>query len=225
MLATPNNTENTSTKAIPSADQVTLLQQQNAELIAQVSDLKKQLDAFKKMLFGKRSEKRPFDIPEQGSLFDGYDDEEQESDKEQPEKIKISYERGKAKKARPDNCVTDEGLRFDDDVPVKRIRLTPPEIDGLDESQYEIIGVERRHKLAQQQASYTVLEYEIPQIKLKSDDRIVSAPAAPSVLERSLADVSLLAGVLTDKYAYHLPLYRQHQRIEAAGVTFCRARR
>ena len=33
-----------------------------------------------------------------------------------------------------------------------------------------------------------------------------------------MADVSLLAGILTDKFPYHLPLYRQHQRIHAAGL-------
>jgi hypothetical protein len=38
------------------------------------------------------------------------------------------------------------------------------------------------------------------------------------VLGRSLADVSLLAGLAIDKFLYHLPLYRQHQRMEAAGI-------
>ena len=44
-------------------------------------------------------------------------------------------------------------------------------------------------------------------------------PAPPSVLEKSHADVSLLAGMPVDKFRYHLPLYRQHQRLTAAGVT------
>jgi len=43
------------------------------------------------------------------------------------------------------------------------------------------------------------------------------------VLEKSYADVSLLAGMLIDKFRYHLPLYRQHQRMRAAGVTVSRA--
>jgi transposase len=33
----------------------------------------------------------------------------------------------------------------------------------------------------------------------------------------SRADVSLIAGVLTDKLQWHLPLYRQHQRMGEAG--------
>ena len=43
------------------------------------------------------------------------------------------------------------------------------------------------------------------------------------MLEKSYADVSLLAGMLVDKFRYHLPLYRQHQRIQAAGITVSRA--
>lgn len=216
-------TTSDSTVNTTSDEQVKLLRQDNAQLSVQVANLQKQLDVFKQMLFGKRSEKRPFDIPGQAGLFDGDKEDASTQEQAEPEKQKISYERGKAKKGRPDNCVTAEGLRFDEDVPIKHITLTPPEIEGLSEDQYEIIGVERRYKLAQQQASYTVLAYEIPQIKLKSDGSLVSAPAAPAVLERSIGDVSLLGGLLVDKFAYHIPLYRQHQRIEAAGITLARS--
>jgi transposase len=49
----------------------------------------------------------------------------------------------------------------------------------------------------------------------------VGAPSA--VFGGALADVSLLAGLLVDKFAYHLPLYRQHQRLRDAGITLSRA--
>ena len=38
-----------------------------------------------------------------------------------------------------------------------------------------------------------------------------------------MADVSVLAGLLVDKFAYHLPLYRQHQRLQAGGITLSRS--
>ena len=38
-----------------------------------------------------------------------------------------------------------------------------------------------------------------------------------------MADVSLLAGMLVDKFVYHLPLYRQHQRIRQSGIDLSRA--
>jgi transposase len=42
------------------------------------------------------------------------------------------------------------------------------------------------------------------------------------VFEKSFADVSLLAGLLIDKFTYHLPLYRQHQRLLQAGIRLSR---
>jgi len=38
-----------------------------------------------------------------------------------------------------------------------------------------------------------------------------------------VADVSFLVGLLIEKFQYHLPLCRQHQRLSAAGVTLSRA--
>jgi len=42
------------------------------------------------------------------------------------------------------------------------------------------------------------------------------------VLEGSRADVSFIAAVLMDKFAWHLPLYRQHQRLQAQGFKLSR---
>ena len=45
-------------------------------------------------------------------------------------------------------------------------------------------------------------------------------PNAPvGVIEGSRADVSFIAGLLIDKFAYHLPFYRQHQRLGDGGIT------
>ena len=51
----------------------------------------------------------------------------------------------------------------------------------------------------------------------------LSCPPAPAgVLEGGRADVSFLAGLIVDKFLYHLPLYRQHQRLLAAGIEVSR---
>lgn len=44
-----------------------------------------------------------------------------------------------------------------------------------------------------------------------------------NVLEGCYADVSLLAGLMVDKAVYHLPLYRQHQRLLDSGIQLSRA--
>ena len=116
----------------------------------------------------------------------------------------------------------ESGLRFSSDVPVKTIPLKPEEVADLKEGEdYEVIGEKVTRRLAQRPASYVVLKYVRPVVKLKSD-QVVSHPAPEGVFERSFADVSLVAGILVDKFQYHLPLYRQHQRLAAGGVTISR---
>jgi transposase len=77
--------------------------------------------------------------------------------------------------------------------------------------------------LVQTPSSYQVEEVVRPVVKLKAEERLVTAPAEVGVLEHSLVDVSALAGLLIDKFRFHMPLYRQHQRMEAAGVHLARS--
>ena len=198
------------------------------ELLVSVADLsiklkhsEHQLDWFKRQLFGEKSEKRFMQNPNQlgfgtevlGELSDAVDNRPEE---------KISYTRKKGPKRRPQDCVTDCGLRFDASVPVKTIRLLPDEIKGLDESQYEIIDVDKSYRLAQRPASSVVLCYERPVVKLKDNGLLCRALVPANVIERSVVDVSFIAGMLVDKFEYHLPLYRQHQRLAHAGITLSR---
>ena len=85
---------------------------------------------------------------------------------------------------------------------------------------YEIIGEKVTWRLAQQPGAYVVLKYMRQVIKLK---QICCSPAPPAVFDKGVADVSLLAGLLIDKFAYHLPLYRQHQRLAHAGIRLNRS--
>jgi transposase len=78
-------------------------------------------------------------------------------------------------------------------------------------------------RLAQRPGSYVVLRYVRKVYKRKEDGVFSCPPAPPAVLEKSCADVSFLAGLLIDKFIFHLPLYRQHQRLAAAGVHLSRA--
>jgi hypothetical protein len=59
-------------------------------------------------------------------------------------------------------------------------------------------------------------------IKRKDTEVLSCPPAPPAVFEKSFADVSVLAGLLIDKFLYHLPLYRQHQRLLHAGIRLSR---
>lgn len=193
------------------------LRAENVLLHARVNDLQAQLDWFKRQVFGERSEKRLFyDDPRQLSLGEMPND----TPPSPTESVK-SYER----RVRPEKTDTEAGdplLRFDESVPVETIEVLPDEVKDLPAEAYEVVSEKISHRLAQRPAAYVVLKYVRKVVKLKSEERLVTAPVPCEVLERSFADPSLLAGILVDKFLYHLPLYRQHQRLSAAGITVSR---
>lgn len=53
--------------------------------------------------------------------------------------------------------------------------------------------------------------------------RLSCPPVPPAIFHRSYADVSFLVGLAVDKFRYHLPLHRQHQRLEQCGIYVDRA--
>jgi len=195
---------------------------QNAALEAENQALKARVEWFERQMFGRKSEQRVVDVPGQGSLLGLSEEDLKKLREDEGEKETVSYERRKGNKTRPDDCQTDQGLRFGPDVPVKCIVVIPDELKGEDAAGYEIIDTHYRYRLAQQSA-YVVIRYDLPVIRRKSDSTLKTAAMPPQVLESSLADVSFLAGMLVDKFAYHLPLYRQHQRLQQSGITLSRS--
>jgi transposase len=205
------------------AEENALLREQLSAQSEAIRQLKHQLDWFKKQLFGPKSEKQVVDLPEQGRLFSSDQADLQEKPPEDEKRVVQTYQRGSGKKQRDDDCLNNTGLRFNDDVPVEVIETLPPELSGPDAGQYDIIGTKTTYRLAQRAASYVVLKLERPVFRRKGDNKPVTTPAPFNVLDNSLADVSLLAGLLVDKFQFHLPLYRQHQRIQQAGITLSRS--
>jgi transposase len=115
----------------------------------------------------------------------------------------------------------DGGFRFDASVPVQVTEAPLPA--GVSLETHEVVSEKVTDRLAQQPATYVVLRTIRKVMKAKSDGQLTCAPAPAAVLDRCLADVSLLAGMILDKFVYHLPLYRQHQRMEATGIHLARA--
>jgi transposase len=63
-----------------------------------------------------------------------------------------------------------------------------------------------------------VLKYIRPVVKRKNDGQLITLPAPDGLWPGSMVDVSVVAGIVVDKFAYHLPLYRQHQRIALSNM-------
>ena len=203
-----------------SPSQVLDLLHANALLQQQVDALKQQLDWFKRQLFGQKSEKRRIDAGgQQMSLGEAIDVAQSGTPPKAPIRSVASHTRSVKPKA-PEG----EALPFFDEtrVPVEVVELADAQIEGLDAEQYEVIGAKESYRLAQRPGSYVVLKYVRPVIK-RLDTQTISTPELPAgVIEGSRADVSFIAGLLVDKFAYHLPLYRQHQRLLDAGFKLSR---
>lgn len=118
--------------------------------------------------------------------------------------------------------MNDKGLRFDETVPVKEIRMSAPELQGDDKDQYVMIDEKVTCRLAQRPASYVILKYIQPVIKSKTTQQINTHSAPAGLFDRSIADVSFIAGMLLDKFLYHQPIYRQHQKLQLNGITLAR---
>lgn len=200
------------------------LKKQLASFEKKFTTLEQQLEWFKRQIFGEKSEKRDMaDNPYQTTIADLFKElPEIPEEKEEPKQA-VTYQRGKAKKNVLEGSPEDSGLRFSEDVPVEEIELTVPELEGEDKDKYEIIGHKTTYRLAQRPSSHVVLKYTRPVIKEKATSVILPSPAPQNVLDKSFADVSFLVGMLIDKFLYHLPLYRQHQRLENSGIFLARS--
>jgi transposase len=209
--------------ALPvSAEQAQALLTDNAQLREQVSTLQRRIEWFERQIFGQKSERRIVATDAQVQL--GLEEPSANSAAKAPApKAHTVAAHTRRVPLQAGAGEEEAGLFFDAArVPVQTIELPAPEIAGLNEDQYEIVGEKLTHHLAQRPGSYVVLKYVRPLVKLRAEQRLVCAAAPVNVLEGSRADVSFLVGMLVDKFAYHLPLYRQHQRLEQSGITVSR---
>jgi transposase len=191
------------------------LQDQNAAL-------KRQVEWFQRQLFGRKSERRLREPdPHQLSLSGLLTPPLPPADQPPPPSETVNAYQRRVRFAGAD-LPEERDLRFDNSVPVQDILLTNPEVADLSPDAYEVIGEKVTYRLAQRPGAYVILKYMRPGIKRKDTEVLSCPPAPPAVFEKSFADVSLLAGLLIDKFTYHLPLYRQHQRLRQAGIRLSR---
>jgi len=198
------------------------LEQRNEHLEGRLDALQRQLAWLKREVFSSKSERRhALDTgAATGELFAkppaGGDETDDDTET-------VTYTRSKPSGKDRGRAVTEEGLRFDADVPVETIDVAAPELEGADADDWTIIDYKITHRLAQRPGSYVVLAYRRPVVRHNSAETVTTPPAPANVLEGSIADASWLAGLLVDKFVYHQPLYRQHQRLADAGIQVSRA--
>ena len=201
------------------------LQDRLTEEVAKNSALRDQIARYERQQYGRSSEKHP-DITggSGGGPSDGAAAPDAGEDEPETERKAEGKPRGGVKGRTKDrgDAVNDTGLRFGPGATVIDIDVMPPEIEGLAADEFEIISERVCCKLASVPISHVVLRYHYKKAKIMSSGALVCAPAVEGVFKNSCVDVSFVAGMLVDKFAWHLPLYRQHQMLAESGITVSR---
>ena len=183
----------------------------NRDLTARIKELSDRISMLQRMLFGRRSEKMPLIDPNQLSLFQEQIAPEVVQAQEEATK-QIEKETPEDKKQARKNRKMMANLKV-----IERIVIKP---EGIDET-YKKIGEEVTRTVKYIPAQLGIIEYVREKYAKNSDDKLHTdikiAPLPLFPINKCIADSSLLAETVLNKYEYHLPLYRQVQQYRHLG--------
>ena len=164
-----------------------------------IHHLEEQLAWFKRQIFGKRSEREVSDLNSSQLLFEGF---ESATHKEEEKKTVAAHERKKPNRNGQDK------ITLPDDLPVETTVLDIPDEQKICQETGESlvqIDEEVSHKLAHKPGSYYIKEIIRPKYAhpKKEENGILTADLPESLLPKCRADESLLAEIITKKFADH----------------------
>lgn len=170
-----------------------------------------------KMFLGPKSERRSWESlePDMQLWLEGMALELPESPPKADTTVKKS-EKERRKSATP---VQKTGrLRHTSEATILDFDVPNPEAEGIPEDQLALVDTRTTEKVVRVQSPYFIVRIHHKTYRRKDSLAELVPEELPEVLEDSIYDVSFLAGLATDKYQFHLPLYRQHQAIKNAGL-------
>jgi transposase len=198
-------------------EEILSLLKAHRELQEYAQELARQVEWFKRQLFGPKSERRIFDSGGRQLTFG----ELRLSEPTETPTIEVAAHRRRRSEGNGAE-EEEETLRFDPSVPVEEIEVPNPEMEGKNPDDYVVVGQKVTCRLAQRPGSYVVLRYVRKVYKRKTDGVFSCPPAPPVVLEKSCADVSFLAGLLIDKFRFHrVPRMHKQTAERQKGVQCC----
>jgi transposase len=182
------------------------LSRKKEDLEQQVLLLKLQMEKLQRLGFGQKRERfegdpnqilLPFQMPE-----------EEKKELEEQTTEKISYERKK-------RTSSHSGRQpLPDHLPVEVVEIHP---DG-DLTDMVCIGSEVTEELEYRPASYFIRRFVRYKYAPKDKEGVLIGSLPTRVIEKGMAGPGLVASILVDKYADHLPLYRQGQRFKRENI-------
>lgn len=182
-------------------------------LEARVNEMQFQIDQFKRLLFGAKRERYIKNSDDQ-QLTLPFDVEPETVPEPEKEQETITYVREKQKRENHSGR-----LPLPDHLPVKEIVIEPTEdVTGM-----KCIGKEITDQLELIPAKLYIKRYIRPKyIKPENEESlnfkgiIAELPVFP--IEKGIAGPGLLAQIIIDKFADHLPIYRQIERFKREKI-------
>jgi transposase len=220
--ASSNNGKQTEKLIQMLEEQLAHSNQQNRELSKQIESLTQQVQYLSKQLFGSKTEKGKYNMPEgQGSLFD--DDpsftEPEHTEEQSTETISYSVVRKLHKKKRNDS--------FRDGIEIEEIHHHPENtqcdccLGQMTEAGKALTREEAKFIPAiMKRVQHIEHAYECKHCKKEASQKaqIKRGKAPQSAIQRSIAGPTVLAKLIYDKFIQYLPLYRQVKEWERYGL-------
>ncbi|QGG48326.1 IS66 family transposase [Heliorestis convoluta] len=201
------------------------LEQQNAELMAQLNWLKEQIQLNRHRQYGSSSERT---VPGQQELLFNETELEALAPLVEPPIENIEVQPHQRRKKRGSRVVNIEGL------PVETIEYRLPE----EEKHCACCGGALHEMSTEERQELKIIPAQVKVVKhvryvyscrccekdAPDADKplVITAPMPAPVLQKSFVSPSVMAYVMTQKYAYGMPLYRQEQHFLHLGVNLSR---
>ena len=189
------------------------LTSQNENLISQNEHLTFQVEQLRRMIFGSKRERfvSTVEVNQLRIDFEPQAAEIEEAVQAERELIRIEYERKKPKKEHHGRMALPSHL---------------PVVETVIEPSEDTTGMVRIGQEITEELDYTPAKLHInrtirPKYITKEDEKgnqkqVIAQLNRP--IPKCIASAALLSMIFNDKYVFHLPLYRIHQRIVRMGV-------
>lgn len=172
-----------------------------------IADLRLQLDGHKKHRFGSRSESL-----DQLALELMLEEHEIAQASEAGEGATPASEEVKPTRT------PRERKPFPKDLERVETRITPSDACTDCGGSFKDLGTDVMEELEYVPGHYIVNQIIRPRLACTCCEAVVQAPMPSRPIPKSFVGPALMAHILASKYGYHLPLYRQSQMFENAGI-------
>ena len=193
-----------------------LLKKENEALELQVSNLQFRLEQLEKVLYGSKRERFvPDQNTDQTSLFDPLEEGPSKSEETEDVLVTTVPKKKQRKKKNARNTFPAHLVREEQVI----------EPEGYQEN-FKRIGQDETEILKYIPMELKVIKIIRPRYvdPAAKEKQIQQANIPARIIPKGLVDDSLIAGLISEKFEYHMPVYRFVKKLRSAGVDFIKAK-